>query len=142
MQAQANDERLWKRLNEVQRAQRQRRSASYDALRAAREATYAARRSEAEQAARLAAQERSSRHHNKRRARKAAVPHEPYSRQEVFDRDNGCCYLCEIPLEPGWHVEHVVPIAMGGPDTFDNVRAACPPCNLRKGVSVPWAYSS
>jgi hypothetical protein len=32
-------------------------------------------------------------------------------------------------------VEHVVPMARGGPDTFENVALACFRCNLSKGVA-------
>jgi 5-methylcytosine-specific restriction endonuclease McrA len=70
----------------------------------------------------------------KRRARLAGVPHEPYTRQEVFLRDRGRCYICGVELKGMWHVDHVMPIVAGGADTLDNVRAACAPCNLAKGA--------
>jgi 5-methylcytosine-specific restriction endonuclease McrA len=73
----------------------------------------------------------------RRRALEAEVPTEPYSRQEVFDRDRGRCYMCHRRLNPGWHIEHVIPISAGGPDTLENVRASCPRCNLRKGTQAP-----
>ena len=99
-------------------------------------AEQAALRQAEEEAARARA-DRPGEHQRRRRARKAAVPHEPYTRQEVFDRDGGRCYMCDRRLPPGWHVEHVIPIARGGADTLDNVRASCPRCNLRKGTQEP-----
>ena len=34
--------------------------------------------------------------------------------------------------EFGLHIEHVIDIALGGPDSIDNVRASHGICNLRK----------
>jgi 5-methylcytosine-specific restriction endonuclease McrA len=31
-----------------------------------------------------------------------------------------------------FHLEHVVPLAVGGNDDYDNLALACPTCNLRK----------
>jgi 5-methylcytosine-specific restriction endonuclease McrA len=58
-------------------------------------------------------------------------------RQQVYDRDKGRCYMCDRRLAPGWHIEHVIPLARGGTDTLDNVRASCPRCNRRKGLQPP-----
>jgi len=72
-------------------------------------------------------------HRRARRARKATVPHESYTRAEVFALTNGICYLCLEKLQPGWHIDHVKPLVLGGPDILSNVLPACPPCNLAKG---------
>lgn len=89
-------------------------------------------------------------HNNRDRARKKGVPSQYYTRQQLFDRDGYDCYLCNLPVEltanhiqgqPGWelypHVEHVIPLALGGHDTLDNVKIAHAVCNIRKGVSAP-----
>lgn len=61
---------------------------------------------------------------------------------KVFTRDNWRCYLCgcDTPkdlrgtYEPNApEVEHVVPIARGGKDAYDNVRCSCRQCNGIKG---------
>lgn len=90
------------------------------------------------------------RHSNRDRARKKGVPSQYYTRQQLFDRDGYDCYLCNLPVEltanhiqgqPGWelypHVEHVIPLALGGHDTLANVKIAHAVCNIRKGVSAP-----
>jgi 5-methylcytosine-specific restriction endonuclease McrA len=93
------------------------------------------------------------RHHSNRdRARKKGVPSQYYTRQQIFNRDGYDCYLCNLPVDltanhvqgqPGWelypHVEHVIPLALGGHDTLDNVKIAHAICNIRKGVSAPVA---
>ena len=90
------------------------------------------------------------RHSNRDRARKKGVPSQYYTRQQLFDRDGYDCYLCNLPVDltanhiqgqPGWelypHVEHVIPLALGGHDTLANVKIAHAVCNIRKGVSAP-----
>ena len=51
------------------------------------------------------------------------------SRRAVLVRDNFECQYCGRPAE---NVDHVVPKSRGGPHTWDNVVAACRPCNARK----------
>ncbi len=51
------------------------------------------------------------------------------SRRAVFVRDNFQCQYCGRPAE---NVDHVVPKSRGGTHTWDNVVAACRPCNARK----------
>jgi len=56
------------------------------------------------------------------------------SRRAVFARDNHRCQYC------GGHadsIDHVVPRSRGGPHTWDNVVAACRPCNMRKRDRSP-----
>jgi hypothetical protein len=89
---------------------------------------------------------------NRDRARKKGVPSQYYTRQHLFDRDGYDCYLCNLPVEltanhiqgqPGWelypHIEHVIPLALGGHDTLDNVKIAHAVCNIRKGTTAPVA---
>lgn len=76
--------------------------------------------------------------HVRRRARKKGATIGPaFTRQQVWDRDNGTCHLCKQPADPSnWHVEHVVPLARGGAHSFDNCAVSCPPCNRRKGTRL------
>jgi 5-methylcytosine-specific restriction endonuclease McrA len=72
----------------------------------------------------------------RRRARKASVESQPYTRREIYDRDGGTCRSCGALLAlnaPGaFHVDHIVPYALGGPDIPANVQALCPACNMSK----------
>lgn len=54
------------------------------------------------------------------------------TKREVLRRDNYTCQYC------GQHtifltIDHVIPRRLGGQHTWDNLVAACPPCNHRKG---------
>jgi 5-methylcytosine-specific restriction endonuclease McrA len=72
-----------------------------------------------------------------RRARKAGVPTDGHTRAEVWERDSGVCQLCGVQLDPQtWQEDHVIPIALDGPDTLENVQASCPSCNRRKWMKV------
>ncbi|MFE0187713.1 HNH endonuclease [Streptomyces sp. NPDC058989] len=56
----------------------------------------------------------------------------PYDRAEILARWAGCAY-CEGPAE---ELDHVVPLARGGPDTAANVVAACRSCNASKYTHI------
>lgn len=53
----------------------------------------------------------------------------PLNRRGVFARDGHRCQYCGGPAES---LDHVIPKCRGGPHTWDNVVAACRPCNVRK----------
>lgn len=58
-------------------------------------------------------------------------------RFEVLRRDNHTCQYCgEKAPDVTLHVDHVVPVSLGGSDKPDNLVAACKDCNLGK-TSVP-----
>lgn len=55
----------------------------------------------------------------------------------VFKRDGFRCKECGA--EPGvehLHIDHVLPVAVGGETVLDNLRVLCAPCNLRKSDKI------
>lgn len=58
-----------------------------------------------------------------------------FTRFNVFLRDQFQCQYCASPAELTF--DHVVPRSKGGQTTWQNVVAACSPCNLRKGNKLP-----
>jgi hypothetical protein len=81
----------------------------------------------------------------RRRAQKRNNGYLKYKESEVLEKYGTNCYLCNKPIDlnatrkcgsPGWeyglHIEHYVDIALGGPDTLENVRPAHGICNLKK----------
>lgn len=58
-----------------------------------------------------------------------------FTRFNVFLRDKFECQYCGDPNELTF--DHVIPRSKGGQTTWDNVVAACSPCNLRKGGRLP-----
>ena len=58
-----------------------------------------------------------------------------FTRFNVFLRDQFQCQYCCSPAELTF--DHVVPRSKGGQTVWQNVVAACSPCNLRKGNKLP-----
>lgn len=60
---------------------------------------------------------------------------EKFSYSDVFERDNGICYLCLLPVPSikDCHFDHVIPLSRGGSHTFNNVKVTHKFCNLSKG---------
>jgi len=54
-----------------------------------------------------------------------------FTRFNLFLRDEFCCQYCGSKGDLTF--DHVVPRARGGVTSWENVVAACSPCNLRKG---------
>lgn len=80
-----------------------------------------------------------------RRARRLGNGHEPYTEAQVLDTYGTSCHLCELPIdldaprragldgwEQGLHIDHLLAISKGGPDTLENVRPAHGLCNVKK----------
>jgi 5-methylcytosine-specific restriction endonuclease McrA len=59
----------------------------------------------------------------------------PVNRREVFRRDNHTCQYCGNTQS--LTIDHVIPKSKGGPHSWDNVVAACEPCNSHKGDRTP-----
>ena len=58
-----------------------------------------------------------------------------FTRFNVFLRDRFECQYCGSPDELTF--DHVIPRRCGGQTTWENVVAACSPCNLKKGGMLP-----
>jgi 5-methylcytosine-specific restriction endonuclease McrA len=77
---------------------------------------------------------------------RANGPVERYTRQEIGDRADWICGICNDPVDPTSEhpdplspsVDHIVPIALGGTDTRDNVWITHWGCNHeRNAYSIP-----
>lgn len=82
-----------------------------------------------------------------RRARKAGnadTPHPDEDRWAVdptHHTDATECYWCGVELGDDCHIDHVIPIALGGRDIPTNLVRSCPTCNRSKNAKHPddWA---
>ena len=86
----------------------------------------------------------------RRRARLRGAESQPYTEAEVLDLYGPYCHLCGelIDLKSsrqqgkgdwqmGLHIDHLLPISVGGANTLDNVRPSHAKCNLQKGMRWP-----
>ena len=102
----------------------------------------------AEDATRTRYRIRDAKRRTKQRARSSAISvGDRIGPQELADRDNWMCHICDLPIDPrhNWPhpgsltIDHIVPItpfADGqnpGTHTWDNVKAAHASCNSRRG---------
>lgn len=56
----------------------------------------------------------------------------PVQRRAVWERDGGRCCACGVDLQPGWHIDHILPRELGGAHEMDNWQALCAPCHKEK----------
>jgi 5-methylcytosine-specific restriction endonuclease McrA len=82
---------------------------------------------------------------HRRKARIRGNGYESYTLEQVLEKHGAMCHLCETPIDlmlprkigvEGWeyglHLDHIVPLVNGGPDTLENVAPAHAICNLEK----------
>jgi 5-methylcytosine-specific restriction endonuclease McrA len=81
----------------------------------------------------------------RRRAKRFENGFEIYKESSVLDLYGPNCHICLSPIdlfaprqpglngwEMGLHIDHVIPLSKGGPDTIENVRPAHGVCNVKK----------
>jgi 5-methylcytosine-specific restriction endonuclease McrA len=62
----------------------------------------------------------------------------PFSRSNVYARDEHRCQYCAEFFSPGQLTfDHVLPVSRGGWTGWDNIVTCCIPCNRRKGDRTP-----
>ncbi len=81
----------------------------------------------------------------RRRVRLKGGETEKFRDTEIFERDGWICQLCQQPIEkelkspsPGSvSLDHIQPVSLGGPHTWDNVQTAHLRCNKKKSNKHP-----
>jgi hypothetical protein len=65
-------------------------------------------------------------------SRRQPIPREV--RRAVFERDGGRCVECASNFDLQY--DHVIPVALGGGGTFENLQLLCGECNRRKAADL------
>ncbi|MGW7278844.1 DEAD/DEAH box helicase family protein [Streptomyces sp. NPDC054844] len=60
-------------------------------------------------------------------------------RSILYDRAEGRCQGCSTALTNGWHADHKIPWAAGGPTTLENGQALCDACNAKKATQMHYS---
>ena len=55
-------------------------------------------------------------------------------RLAVWERDGGACTACQSAFDLQY--DHVIPVALGGATTLENLQLLCGECNRRKGAAI------
>ena len=56
---------------------------------------------------------------------------------KLLKLQKGKCACCRKLLGDVYHLDHVIPITLQGPNTDDNIQLLCPACNCSKGGKHP-----
>src|SRR5262249_23207859 len=69
---------------------------------------------------------------------KRQLDYVPFSRLNIYARDENTCQYCGKPLPTSARpLDHVVPPAQGGRKDWENIVTCCITCNRRKGGRTP-----
>jgi 5-methylcytosine-specific restriction endonuclease McrA len=60
----------------------------------------------------------------------------------LYKSQNGLCACCRKELNGKYHVDHIMPLALGGRNIPENLQLLLPRCNLKKGKSHPDIWKS
>lgn len=60
--------------------------------------------------------------------------------ETLMAKQCGQCRYCKADLELGFHVDHRMPLALGGSNDPSNLQLLCPRCNRSKGAKHPDIY--
>lgn len=59
---------------------------------------------------------------------------ERVKRADIWRRDGGRCHICGKPCDPNnWHLDHLIPLSIGGTHEPKNVAVSHPRCNMVRG---------
>lgn len=80
--------------------------------------------------------------YRRRKARLLGNGWVPYRGRAIYERDGWACHVCLRRVDPSRTypdslsatIDHLIPLAEGGPDTPENVRLAHLCCNKRRGT--------
>ena len=59
---------------------------------------------------------------------------------ELLVAQEGKCVYCGCDILDSRHIDHIVPLALGGSNTDDNIQLTCPKCNIDKGDTHPLLF--
>jgi len=57
--------------------------------------------------------------------------------EKLFQLQKGKCACCKQPLGDDYHLDHIMPLALGGTNTDDNAQLLRKECNLKKNAKHP-----
>lgn len=61
--------------------------------------------------------------------------------QRIHSEQGGKCACCGTPLSDDYHVDHIMPLTLGGSNWPDNLQALCEFCNISKNATHPLEFS-
>lgn len=76
---------------------------------------------------------------NARRARMAGIGgrYTDANVKTLMRIQGGRCVYCKDDMSKGFHVDHIMPLSLGGSNDRKNIQLTCPTCNMRKNRKHP-----
>lgn len=59
---------------------------------------------------------------------------------KLYELQKGKCACCAGSIKDGYHIDHIMPLALGGKNTDDNIQLLRPKCNQVKSAKHPIDY--
>ena len=75
--------------------------------------------------------------HNRRALLKSLGKLTPGISIKLFELQKGKCACCKKPLGTDYHMDHIIPLALGGTNTDENIQLLRAKCNKQKGAKHP-----
>lgn len=60
--------------------------------------------------------------------------------KKIGSLQNWKCAICRCSVRDNYHVDHILPLKLGGAHMPKNIQLLCAPCNLRKSAKHPVAF--
>lgn len=78
-------------------------------------------------------------YYRNRRAKKKSAGgiHTSNDIKQLLSSQKGKCICCKSSIANNYHVDHIIPLALGGRNDKLNLQILCPTCNIRKGAKHP-----
>lgn len=74
---------------------------------------------------------------SKYKRKNASGKHNGKDIQSLFFLQKGKCAICCFSIKEKKHVDHIIPLAIGGTNDRYNLQLLCPSCNLKKNAQHP-----
>lgn len=81
--------------------------------------------------------------HAVRRARKfkSTGSYKAADVKRLLELQKGKCACCYEKLK-NYHVDHIMPLALGGANNVENIQILCPICNMKKSSNDPYVWAN
>lgn len=60
---------------------------------------------------------------------------------KILESQSYLCTYCHADLTVAYHIDHIMPLSLGGSNWPSNLQCTCPPCNLSKGSKHPLDFA-
>lgn len=77
----------------------------------------------------------------KAKLKNAGGRHSAQDVRELLVLQKHQCVYCRTSLKPGYHVDHIIPLNLGGRNDRTNLQITCARCNLRKNAKHPIEFA-